>query len=79
MNNVEKDKKINVIISKFLSELAAIEQNAVSLVTVTLTINPEYFPKTGYRQQLEVDGNIKTIHEQQGSKPMPYYVTCYEQ
>ncbi|MBV7532375.1 hypothetical protein [Chitinophaga sp. sic0106] len=74
-----KDEKINAIIGKFLSELAAVEQNAVSLVTVTLTVKTEFLPKAGYRQQLEVDGVSKTIHEQQGSKPMPYYVTCYEQ
>ncbi len=70
---------LNVIIGKFLSELAALDQNAISLVTVTLTVKPEYFPKTGYRQQLEIDGTIKSIHEQQGTQPMPYYVTCYEQ
>ncbi|RAJ75021.1 hypothetical protein CLV59_11067 [Chitinophaga dinghuensis] len=75
---MKNDEKLNVIISKFLSELKELEQNAVSMITITLTIDAEYFPKAGFTEQLVVDGEVRRINEQQGTRPFSYYVTCYE-
>jgi len=75
---MKSDEKLNIIISKFLQELKELEQNAISMITITLTIDAEYFPKAGFTEQLVVDGQVRRINEQQGNKPIPYYVTCYE-
>ncbi|MBV8255894.1 MAG: hypothetical protein JO154_25085 [Chitinophaga sp.] len=76
--DMKNDEKLNIIISKFFKELQELEQNAVSMITITLTVDAKYFPKAGYTEQLIVDEQMRRINEQQGTKPFPYYVTCYE-
>ncbi|SHK95323.1 hypothetical protein SAMN05444266_101705 [Chitinophaga jiangningensis] len=69
---------LNVIIGKFLSELYEMDHNAISLVTVTLTVKAEYFPEDGHSELYEVNDKLKAILEKEGQTPIKHYVTCYE-
>ncbi|MBV7532373.1 hypothetical protein [Chitinophaga sp. sic0106] len=75
---MRKDEMLNVILRKFLSELAALDQNAVTVVSVSITLKREYFPRNGNIELFTKNGITKAIHEQEGRIPFRHRLTCYE-
>ncbi|NIG53067.1 hypothetical protein [Chitinophaga sp. Cy-1792] len=75
---MKKHEIIPKLVKKLVEELTAIQQDAVTLVTVNLRINPAYMPKEGYNDSIYVEGELKRVNEQQGSQPVSYFISCIE-
>ncbi|PSL49973.1 hypothetical protein CLV51_1011315 [Chitinophaga niastensis] len=75
---MENNDNIEIILRRFLQELASLENKPVELLTITLTVDSAHFPKRGNTQSIIVKGQRKRINEQRGSDPLHYHITCYE-
>ncbi|MFB6455317.1 hypothetical protein ACE38W_08615 [Chitinophaga sp. Hz27] len=75
---MKKQERIPALVEKFIEDLAGIQPGAISLITITMTINGAYLPKKGVTETILIDGLHKKVNEQQGNQPITYYVTCFE-
>ncbi|MCW3463125.1 hypothetical protein [Chitinophaga nivalis] len=74
----ENKEKLEIILIKFLQDLAALPNQPIEMLSITLTMDAACFPTKGHTYGVMIEGQRKQINEQRGTDPLLYHIACYE-